>query len=85
MASGTIPSKEYMTVCPLGDYLVNSNSYATAGTLPSAYQGARAYVVIADMNGAYMGGGVNSDYAIYLFNNYSVSLTFSGVKVLCFW
>lgn len=82
MASGTIKSN--IKICTLGDFTIGANQYLLAGTLPQEYQGARAYIITANLNGAYMGGGVNSsDYQIYLFNNYSVQLTFSGVKVVC--
>jgi hypothetical protein len=81
MASGTIKSN--IKICTLGDFTISANQYLLAGTLPQEYQGARAYIITATFNGAYMSGGVNEDYQIYLFNNYSVQLTFSGVKVVC--
>lgn len=81
MASGTIKSN--IKICTLGDFTISANQYVLAGTLPQQYQGARAYIITADLNGAYLGGGVNADYQIYLFNNYSAQLAFSGVKVVC--
>lgn len=81
MASGTVKSN--IKICTLGDFTINTNQYLLAGTLPQEYQGARAYIITADLNGAYLGGGVNTDYAIYLFNNYSSQLAYSGVKVVC--
>ena len=64
---------------------VSSNQYANIGTLPSEYQGAKAYFVTSKINGAYLTGGINStlDYSIYIFNNYSATLSFKTIDVIC--
>ena len=84
MASGTM--KERIKTYSLGNVTLNAGAYFDGGELPSAYQGAKAYSISAGLNGAYLGGGVNSssDYHIFLFNNYTVQLTFTNVYVTCF-
>lgn len=82
MASGTIKSN--IKICTLGTFTIDTNQYLLEGTLPQEYQGARAYIITAATNGAYLGGGVNeANHEIYLFNNYSSQLIFGGVKVVC--
>jgi len=69
-----------------GNATINKDNYVIIGTLPAEYQGAKAYLVTADANGAYLTGGVNvGSYDIYGYNNYTgvASLTFNGIKVVC--
>ena len=72
-------------VASLGTHSINADSVLTVGNLSAEYQGATAYIVTADINGANMSGGVNvsSNYAVDCRNLYSAALSFVDIKVIC--
>lgn len=86
MASGTIKKDIKIKYYPLGNIQIDAqNFYKLPDALPNEYRGAKAYLVTATANGAYLGCGVNSaiNYDVFLFNGYSSTLTFQGVTILC--
>lgn len=72
-------------IASLGNATINGNAVLDIGNLSAEYQGATAYIVTADVNGANLAGGVNvsNNYAVSCRNLYNAALTYTNIKVVC--